>query len=251
MNTETSKSSTSCGCSWQCVLRRWAPEALVILIFAAISFAYFFPADIEGRILYQHDSSAGRGAGQEINEYRQSTGETTRWTNSLFCGMPTYQLAPSYKSATPMTMAADAYHLWLPDYVWYLFAYLLGFYILLRAFDFRRHLATLGAVLWGFSTYFLIIIAAGHIWKVVALAYLPPLIAGIVLAFRGKYLPALIVTTIFTAFEINANHVQMTYYYLFVILLMVIAYLIDAIRTKRMVHFAKAASVCKIGRAHV
>ena len=84
MNTETSKSSTSCGCSWQCVLRRWAPEALVILIFAAISFAYFFPADIEGRILYQHDSSAGRGAGQEINEYRQSTGETTRWTNSLF-----------------------------------------------------------------------------------------------------------------------------------------------------------------------
>ena len=247
MNTETSKSSTSCGCSWQCMLRRWAPEALVILIFAAISFAYFFPADIEGRILYQHDSSAGRGAGQEINEYRQSTGETTRWTNSLFCGMPTYQLAPSYKSATPMTMAADAYHLWLPDYVWYLFAYLLGFYILLRAFDFRRHLATLGAVLWGFSTYFLIIIAAGHIWKVVALAYLPPLIAGIVLAFRGKYLPALIVTTIFTAFEINANHVQMTYYYLFVILLMVIAYLIDAIRTKRMVHFAKAASVCIIG----
>jgi hypothetical protein len=124
------------------------------------------------------------------------------------------------------------------------FAYLLGFYILLRAFDFRQHLAALGSIIWAFSTYFLIIIAAGHIWKVWALAYLPPMIAGIVLAYRGKYLWGFIVTAIFTAFEINANHVQMTYYYLFIILFLVIAWLVEAIQQKQLVRFAKATGVC-------
>ena len=120
---------------------------------------------------------------------------------------------------------------------------MLGFYILLRAFDFRQHLAALGSIIWAFSTYFLIIIAAGHIWKVWALAYLPPMIAGIVLAYRGKYLAGFIVTAIFTAFEINANHVQMTYYYLFIILFMIIAWLVEAIREKQIMRFLKATGV--------
>ena len=142
---------------------------------------------------------------------------------------------------------ADAYHLWLPDYVWYLFAYMLGFYILLRAFDFRQSLAALGSVIWAFSTYFLIIIAAGHYWKVMALAYLPPMIAGIILAYRGKYLCGLAMTAIFTALEVQANHVQMTYYYLFIIIAMVIAFLVDSIRKHQMPHFLKAAGVCASG----
>jgi hypothetical protein len=129
------------------------------------------------------------------------------------------------------------------------FAYLLGFYILLRAFDFRQHLAALGSIIWAFSTYFLIIIAAGHIWKVWALAYLPPMIAGIVLAYRGKYLWGLLLTAIFTAFEINANHVQMTYYYLFIILLMGIAWLVEAIKEKQMARFLKATGVVALGAA--
>ena len=163
-------------------LKQWLPDVMVVVLFVAISFAYFFPADIDGRILYRHDSSAGRGAGQEASEYYHRTGEYTRWTNALFGGMPTYQTAPSYNSTSILSQAQNAYHLWLPENVWYVFAYLLGFYILLRAFDFRWYLAALGSVIWAFSTYFLIIIAAGHIWKVMALAYLPPLIAGIVLA---------------------------------------------------------------------
>ena len=130
-----------------------------------------------------------------------------------------------------------------------MFAYLLGFYILLRAFDFRQHLAALGSIIWAFSTYFLIIIAAGHIWKVWALAYLPPMIAGIVLAYRGKYLWGLLLTAIFTAFEINANHVQMTYYYLFIILLMGIAWLVEAIKEKQMARFLKATGVVALGAA--
>ena len=225
-------------------LRKCLPDLLAVILFAVLAFAYFFPADTEGRILYRHDSAAGKGAGQEMSEYRQRTGETTRWTNSLFSGMPTYQMAPAYGSGKVLDQVANAYHLWLPDYVWYLFAYLLGFYILLRAFDFRQMLAALGSIVWAFSTYFLIIIAAGHYWKVMALAYLPPMIAGMVLAYRGKYLWGFVVTAIFAALEVQANHVQMTYYYLFIILAMIVAYLVDAIRKKQMAHFAKATAVC-------
>ena len=233
----------------QSSIKKSLPDVLAVLLFAVLAFAYFFPADIEGRILYRHDASAGRGAGQEGVEYREKTGERTRWTNALFSGMPTYQMAPSYGSTEILAKAANAYHLWLPENVWYVFAYLLGFYILLRAFDFRQHLAVLGSILWAFSTYFLIIIAAGHIWKVWALAYLPPMIAGLVLAYRGKYLWGLLLTAVFTAFEINANHVQMTYYYLFIIIFLVIAWLIDAIRKKQMERFLKATAVCAAGAA--
>ncbi len=227
--------------------KQWLPDVLVVVLFVAISFVYFFPADIEGRILYRHDSSAGRGAGQEALEYHQRTGKTTRWTNALFSGMPTYQTAPSYDSTNILTQGINAYHLWLPENVWYVFVYLLGFYILLRAFDFRWYLAMLGSVIWAFSSYFFIIIAAGHIWKVMALAYLPPMIAGIVLAYRGKYLSGLLLTAIFSAFEINANHVQMTYYYLFVIAAMVVAYFIEGIMHKNYRHLAKATAVCIVG----
>ena len=231
------------------LLKKCLPDVLVVLLFAVLAFAYFFPADIEGRILYRHDASAGRGAGQEGIEYLQKTGERSRWTNALFGGMPTYQTAPSYGSTDLLTKVVDAYHLWLPENVWYVFVYLLGFYILLRAFDFRQHLAALGSIIWAFSTYFLIIIAAGHIWKVWALAYLPPMIAGVVLAYRGRYLWGLLVTAVFTAFEINANHVQMTYYYLFIILFLVIAWLIEAIREHQLARFMKATAVCVAGAA--
>ena len=233
----------------QSSIKKCLPDVLAVLLFVVLAFAYFFPADIEGRILYRHDASAGRGAGQEGIEYLEKTGERSRWTNALFGGMPTYQMAPSYGSTDLLTKAIYAYHLWLPENVWFVFAYLLGFYILLRAFDFRQHLAALGSIIWAFSTYFLIIIAAGHIWKVWALAYLPPMIAGIVLAYRGKYLWGLLLTAVFSAFEINANHVQMSYYYLFIILFMVIAWLVEAIRQQQMARFLKATAVCIAGAA--
>jgi len=229
--------------------KQWLSDLLAVVMFALISFAYFFPADIEGKILYRHDSAAGKGAGKEIADYRKRTGETSWWTNSMFSGMPTYQTAPAYESTHKLGVAVKAWHLFLPDNVWYVFAYLLGFYLLLRAFDFRQSLAALGSVIWAFSSYFFIIIAAGHIWKVWALAYLPPLIAGIALAYRGKYLWGFVVTAVFTAFEVYANHVQMTYYFLFVILFMVLAWFAEAIRQHRMRHFLKASAVCLAGAA--
>ena len=225
------------------ILKRVWRDVAAVVLFAAISFAYFIMPTIQGKILYRNDSSAGKGLAREYTEYHERTGNDTRWTNSVFGGMPTYQMAPSYDSTDTLSGVMSAYHLWLPENVWLLFVYLLGFYILLRAFDFRQHLAVLGSVIWAFSSYFLIIIAAGHIWKVYALAYLPPMIAGIVLAYRGKYLWGFILTALFTAFEIKANHVQMTYYYLFVVLFMVVAFLIDAIKSKVLARFLKATAV--------
>ena len=231
------------------VMKKYLLDVLAVILFAVISYVYFMPADMDGRILYRHDSSAGVGSAQEREMFYKQTGETTRWTNSIFGGMPTYQMSPSYDSGKVLKQAVNAYHLWLPDYVWYVFVYLLGFYILLRAFNFRQSLAVLGSIIWAFSSYFFIIIAAGHIWKVWALAYLPPMIAGIVLSYRGKYLWGLFLTALFTAFEVNANHVQMTYYYLFIILFMVIAFLVDAIKKKELARFGKATAVCIVGAA--
>ena len=227
-------------------LKQWLPDVLAVMLFAILAFAYFYPADVEDRVLNQGDISAGIGSGQEASEYQKKTGERTRWTNSLFSGMPTYQISPSYNSTDALSTVERAYHLWLPDNVWYVFAYLLGFYILLRAFDFRWHLAALGSVLWAFSTYFLIIIAAGHLWKVMALAYLPPMIAGVVLAFRGRYLWGLVVAALFGALEIHANHLQMTYYYLLPILLMTVTFIIEAAMNRRYLHIAKALCTCVI-----
>lgn len=224
------------------------PDVLAVLLFAVLSFAYFFPADTEGRILYQHDASAGRGAGIELQQYKDThDGAVSRWTNSLFGGMPTYQMAPSYGSSQSLSFIAKVYHLFLPDYVWYVFAFLLGFYILLRAFDFRQSLAALGSVIWAFSSYFFIIIAAGHIWKVMTLAYIPPTIAGLVFAYKGKYLWGGIVTALFVALQVNANHVQMSYYFLPVMLFMVIAYLVKAIKEKQLAGFGKATATVIVG----
>ena len=122
-------------------LKQGLLDVAAVVFFAILAFAYFYPADVENRVLNQGDISAGIGAGEESKEYLEKTGERTRWTNSLFSGMPTYQIAPSYHSTDTVSFIEKAYHLWLPDNVWYLFVYLLGFYILLRAFDFRQHRA--------------------------------------------------------------------------------------------------------------
>ena len=137
------------------------PDVYCIALFAAIAFVYFMSPVSKGFRLEQHDSGANDGINVEIRQYRDAhNGETPRWVTSLFGGMPTYQIAPSYDSVKTMAFVEKAYHLWFPDYVWYIFASMLGFYILLRAFDFRQWMAALGAVVWAFSSYFFIIIAA-------------------------------------------------------------------------------------------
>ncbi len=224
-------------------MKRFLPDLIAVLAFILVSFVYFFPADTEGRILFQHDTVAGAGAGQEAKEYHERTGERTRWTNSLFGGMPTYQISPSYDSTEPVKFVENVYRLYLPSYVWLTFVMMLGFYILLRAFGLSPGLSALGGVIWGFSSYFFILIQAGHIWKFVTLAYIPPTMAGIVLAYRKKYLIGGILTALFLAMQIQSNHVQMSYYFLFVILFLAGAYFEEALRNKELPHFFKASGV--------
>lgn len=222
-------------------LKKILPDMCCVALFAVIAFAYFMTPVSKGYRLEQHDSGANDGINVEINQYRDAhEGATPRWTTSLFGGMPTYQIAPSYDSVKPMVFVEKAYHLWFPDYVWYIFVSMLGFYILLRAFDFRHWMAALGAVVWAFSSYFFIIIAAGHIWKVMALAYIPPTIGGMALCYRKKYLWGTLVTALFATLQVQANHVQMSYYFLTVELLMVVAFLVQAVRNKEMGSFLKA-----------
>lgn len=225
------------------LFKKILPDVVAIVLFAVISFAYFCPAVTEGRILSQHDSVAGIGAGQEGKEYLERTGERTRWTNSIFGGMPTYQMAPSYYSTDWLKGIENLYHLYLPTYVWYVFVMLLGFYILLRAFNFKVWMAGLGAVIWAFSSYFFIIIAAGHIWKFITLAYIPPTIAGMVLCYRGKCLLGGLVTALFVALQISSNHVQMSYYFLFVMLFMAIAFGVQAFQKNALASYAKRTGV--------
>ena len=224
-------------------MKKLLPDLIAILAFVLLSFAYFFPADIENRILFQHDTAAGAGAGQEVKEYYEQTGERSRWTNSLFGGMPMYQIAPSYDSTKSLQWVQKAYQLFLPDYVCLTFMLMLGFYILLRVFGIPAWLAGLGGIMWAFSSYFFILISAGHIWKFITLAYVPPTIAGIVLAYRGKLLWGGILTALFVALQITSNHVQMSYYFFFVILFFVGAYFEKAWRTKTLPQFFKASAV--------
>ena len=224
-------------------MKKLLPDLIAILVFVLLSFAYFFPADIENRILFQHDTAAGAGAGQEVKEYYKQTGERSRWTNSLFGGMPMYQIAPSYDSTKSLQWVQKAYQLFLPDYVCLTFMLMLGFYILLRVFGIPVWLAGLGGIMWAFSSYFFILISAGHIWKFITLAYVPPTIAGIVLAYRGKLLWGGILTALFVALQITSNHVQMSYYFFFVILFFVGAYFEKAWRTKTLPQFFKASAV--------
>lgn len=204
-------------------LKKIAPDLIAVVAFLVISFCYFAGPVSEGLVLGGHDNTAGVGLNNEINAYREATGESSRWTNALFGGMPTYQIAPSYESSRVLGSFNRIYGLGTTGVVFYVFAYLLGFYILMRAFNFKVWLSALGAVVWAFSSYFFIIIAAGHIWKVLTLAFIPPTIAGLVLCYRGRLLWGGTVTALFTALQILSNHLQMTYYFFFVMLLMVVA----------------------------
>lgn len=203
-----------------------------VAVMAVISIAFFYPDNFEGNDLRQHDMVQGMANGQEIKVFMDETGEQSRWTNSLFSGMPTFQIAPSYPSNSLFSWFTKVYGLGLPSPSNLLFMMMFGFMILMMTMRVRWEYGLIGAIAWGFSTYFIIIIGAGHIWKFVTLAYIPPTIGGIILAYRGRYLAGGAMAAFFAMMQLNANHIQMTYYFGFVILALVIAYLIKALREK-------------------
>lgn len=221
-------------------LRRSLTFLLGIAVIAVIAFAFFYPDAQQGNLLRQHDMQQGVAIGHEGIAFTEATGETTRWTNSLFSGMPNFQITPSYPSTRLFSWLNTVMGLGLPSPSNLLAMMMIGFFILLMAMRMRWYVALTGAVAYGLSTYFIIIIGAGHIWKFITLAYIPPTIAGMVLAYRGRYLAGAALTALFAMLQIAGNHVQMTYYFLFVVAGMMLAYLVTAIRRHQFPQWLKA-----------
>lgn len=201
-----------------------------VAVLAVIALAFFYPDNFEGNTLRQPDMQQGAANGHEGAVFEQQTGEKALWTNALMSGMPTFQISPSYPSNSLFTWLNTVYGLGLPAPSDLLFMMMFGFLILLFAMRLRWYYALIGAVAWGFSSYFIIIIGAGHIWKFLALTYVPPTIAGLILLYRGRCVVGTAMLSLFAMLQLNANHPQMTYYFGIVMALLVIAWLIDAIR---------------------
>lgn len=227
-------------------LRKALPYLGCILIFAAISLAYFAPDIFEGKILFQGDTQQGIANGQEAKEFLAQTGEHSRWSTRSFSGMPTYQMSPSYSSDSILREATKIFSLYLPSPASLVFIMLVGFFILLKSLKIGNTLSLLGSIAWAFSSYFFIIIEAGHIWKFITLAYVPPTIAGIIFAYRGKYLLGGSIFALFMAFQILSNHVQMSFYFAFVMVAIVIAYFVEAIKKGELKSFYKASAALAI-----
>ncbi|MCH5226966.1 MAG: YfhO family protein [Muribaculaceae bacterium] len=219
---------------------------MAALLLAVVAFFFFFPEAQEGQVLQQADTLQGMANGQEVVAYQEATGETSRWTNSLFSGMPNFQIAPSYPANKVLSGFAKVYSLWLPAPCNLLFIMMLGFFIMCLCMRFKWYTALFASVAWGFSTYFIIIIGAGHIWKFLALAYVPPMIGGIALCYRGKYIAGTALTSLFGALELQSNHPQMTYYFCFVIFFLILAWLWNALRKNQMQKWAMGTVCCMV-----
>ena len=219
---------------------------MAALLLAVVAFFFFFPDAQEGNVLRQADTLQGMANGQEGAAFKEATGETTRWTNSLFSGMPNFQISPSYPANDVLSGVAKVYSLWLPAPCNLLFIMMVGFFIMCLCMKFKWYTALFASVAWGFSTYFIIIIGAGHIWKFLALAYVPPTIGGIALCYRGKYIAGTALTALFGALQLQSNHPQMTYYFIFVIFFLVLAWLWIALKKNQMQRWAIGTVCCII-----
>lgn len=215
-------------------MKKLLPYLASVAVIAAIALAYFYPDAIEGNVLNQHDVSQGWAMGHENDTYKAQTGHTPLWNNAAFSGMPTYQTAPYYASSSLLSFVGKLYGLGLPHPANLLVMMMLGMFLLLLAFKVKPWLSLIGAVAWGLSSYFVIIIGAGHLWKFYALSYIPPTIAGLVMIYNGRRLLGAAVAALFMALQIAANHVQMSYYFAFVMAAMVIAYFCSALKAKRL-----------------
>lgn len=219
------------------------PHLGVLLIFIIASLAYFNPV-LQGKKIYQSDIVQYLGMAKEQNDFRKATGEEPYWTNAAFGGMPTYQLGAQYPHNYIKKL--DTALRFLPRPADYLFLYFIGMYVLLLVMKIDFRLALLGALAFGFSTYLIIILGVGHNAKAHAIAYMPLVLSGIILTFRGKYLYGFLLLTISMGLELVANHFQMTYYLLLLAAIIGVVYLIDAIKKNIVGKYFKSVGVMVI-----
>lgn len=243
-DTAACQAKTPCGCPLKAGLRD-LPKNIIAAVkrpqvwgffiglaaIFVISLAFFYPDASMGNELRQYDMQQGAAIGHETQEWAaQNGGELPRWTNSLFSGMPTFQISPTYPSSKLFSWITTVYGAGIPSPSNLLFMMMAGMLIMLMAMKMRWYYALIGAVAWGFSSYFVIIIGAGHIWKFVTLAYIPPTIAGVLMAYRGRWFTGSALAALFAMMQIQSNHPQMTYYFLFVILALVLGFFFQAVR---------------------
>ena len=212
-----------------------------IIAFAAITLVYFTPI-LEGKRIKQHDIEMYKGMSQEINQFREETGEQSLWTNSMFGGMPAWNIGVQQNSNL-MTYIQKIIGLGFPSPIMSVFISMLGFFILLLVLDCKIWISFIGALAYGFTSYLFIVMGAGHNSKSVAMAYMAPVIAGIILTYKGKYLWGAVLTAIALALEIRAGHIQITYYLFMIVLIFVIAEFIETIKNKKYPEFFKASGI--------
>lgn len=216
-------------------ISRFYPHLLAVLGFVVISLIYFYPV-LQGKKIFQSDIAQYTGMAKEQNDFRKETGEEPYWTNSAFGGMPTYQLGAKYQHN--YVKQIDETLRFLPRPADYLFLYFLGFYILLSTLKIDPLKAFFGALAFGFSTYLIVILGVGHNAKAHAIAYMPLVIAGFVLVFQKRYIAGGLLTMLAAALELNANHIQMTYYLFLLLLVIGIWFLVGIIKNKEYKHLA-------------
>lgn len=224
-------------------IKDFLPHFIVLLLFTIISLLYFSPV-LQGKIIFQSDIAQYTGMSQQLQEYREE-GKEIYWTDAAFGGMPTYQLGVKYP--LDFVKQLDLTIRFLPRPADYLLLYFIGLYILLLTLKIDYKLAFLGAIAFGFSTYLIIILGVGHNAKAHAIAYMPLVLSGILLTFRGKYLYGFLLTTVAMALELVANHFQMTYYLLLLVVCVGVAYFIDALRKKMLPHYFTSLGIMAIG----
>ena len=212
-----------------------------IIAFAAITLIYFTPI-LEGKRIKQHDIEMYKGMSQEINQFREETGEQSLWTNSMFGGMPAWNIGVQQNSNL-MTYIQKIIGLGFPSPIMSVFISMFGFFILLLVLDCKIWISFIGALAYGFTSYLFIVMGAGHNSKAVAMAYMAPVIAGIILTYKGKYLWGAVLTAIALALEIRAGHIQITYYLFMIVLIFVIAEFIETIKNKKYPEFFKASGI--------
>ena len=211
-----------------------------IVVFAVITLVYFSPV-LQGKRVKQHDIEMHKGMAQEIDQYRTETGEQTLWTNSAFGGMPAWNISvkPEGNLTNPIYKGLS---LGFPHPIGSVFICMLGFFVLLMVLDCGFWISFIGAIAYGFTSYLFIVIGAGHNAKAMAMAYMPAVIAGVLLTYKGKYLWGWLLTAFALAFEVRTGHLQITYYLALIVVILVVAELISDIINKRLGHFFKASA---------
>jgi len=221
--------------------RKYLPYLVALLIFIGITLIYFSPL-LEGKRIQQSDIMQFKGASKEIADYRKATGKEPLWTNSMFGGMPAYQISVIYKGNI-FGYLDTILGLGLPHPANLVFLYFLGFFILLLVMKVDPWLSIAGAIAFAFSSYFFIIIDAGHNSKAHAIAYMAPVIAGIILTLRKQYIWGGILTAIALTLEIKANHPQITYYLLLLVFILGLFELVSSVIEKRFPGFLRSLGI--------